>query len=84
MVALAVSSRRAMRRTQQIVGALYPMMADPEHHVAQAYGVYNLLGDGRAAPSTFVIGGDGRVRWTYVGRHPGDRPTVAQILEQLS
>jgi alkyl hydroperoxide reductase subunit AhpC len=68
----------------QLVGALYPMMADPEGRVARTYGVYNLLGDGRAAPSTFVIGGDGRVRWSYIGHHSHDRPTTKQILRQLT
>ena len=83
LVTLAVSSPGVIRRTRQLVGARYPMLADPGHHAARAYGVYNLLGDGRAAPSVFIVRDDGRIHWTYVGQAASDRPTTAQILEQL-
>lgn len=59
------------------------MLADPDHRVAEAYGVYNLLGDDLAAPSVFVIGTDGRILWSYVGRNSTDRPGVQVIIEHL-
>jgi alkyl hydroperoxide reductase subunit AhpC len=55
------------------------MLADPAHRVADAYGVYNLTGDGLAAPAVFVIDTDGRILWSYVGQHPGDRPSVQMM-----
>ena len=63
--------------------AAYPMLADPAHQVAEAYGVYNLLRDGLAAPAVFVIDTDGRIVWSHVGRGPGDRPSAQTILEHL-
>ena len=36
---------------QQTVGASYPILADPTRATAQAYGVFDLLGDGVAAPA---------------------------------
>ena len=59
------------------------MLADPEHRVAEAYGVYNLLGDGLAAPAVFVIGSDGRIVWSRVRLNPTNRPDAQTILEHL-
>lgn len=59
------------------------MLADPAHSVAEAYGVYNLLGDDLAAPSVFVIGTDGRILWSYVGQSSTDRTSVQVIIEHL-
>jgi peroxiredoxin len=67
----------------QRAGVSYPMLADSEHRVAEAYGVYNLLGDGLAAPAVFVIEPDGRVAWSYVGQRSGDRVAASTILEHL-
>ncbi len=83
VVALAVASASAVSGVRQATGAAYTMLADPEHKVAEAYGVYNLLGDGLAAPSVFVVDTNGDILWSYVGSNSGDRPSVAQILEHL-
>ncbi|MFW6135386.1 MAG: peroxiredoxin family protein [Chloroflexota bacterium] len=61
----------------------YPLLADPDHKVAEAFTVYDLLGDGLAAPSVFVIDIDGTIAWSYVGQSPGDRPSTSSILGQL-
>jgi peroxiredoxin len=59
------------------------MLADPEHEVAEAYGVYNLLGDGYAAPSVFIIDSDGRIVWSHVGRDAQDRPAVQTLIDNV-
>jgi peroxiredoxin len=84
VVALAVAPVTSVNATQQATGATYPLLADPDHLVAEAYGVYNLLGDGLAAPSVFVIETGGHIAWSHVGQHPGDRPNAQTILEQLA
>jgi peroxiredoxin len=83
VIALVVNSVGSVEGVQQVVGAAYPLLADPKHQVTEAYGVYNLLGDGLAAPSVFVIDSDGNIVWSYVGRNAGDRPSAQTILEQL-
>ncbi len=84
VVALAVSSLSDVERgVQSVVNPPYPMLADPDHEVAEAFGVYDLLGNGYAAPSVFVIDGDGKIVWSYVGRNSSDRPGVDAILEQI-
>ena len=65
------------------VGISFPVLYDPAADVVEAYGVYNLLGDGLATASTFVIDKQGVIRWKYVARGIADRPAVSQVLEQL-
>lgn len=82
VVALAVAPLEAVEGVRASIGAPFPMLADPDHRVAEMYGVYNLLGDGLAAPAIFVLK-DGVIRWSYVGQNPADRPPVAEILAHL-
>lgn len=82
VIALAVASPEAVEGARASIGAPFPLLADPDHRVAEMYGVYNLLGDGLAAPAIFVLK-DGRIRWSYVGQNPTDRPSVAEILAHL-
>ena len=65
------------------VGVAFPVLYDPSAQVVRRYGVYNLLGDGLATASTFVIDRDGLIRWKYVSRTIGDRPSTAEVLRQL-
>lgn len=83
MIALAVASVASVEGWCQSAGIDYPMLADPAHQVAEVYGVYNLLGDGLAAPAVFVIETDGRIAWSHVSRLPGDQPGAQTILEHL-
>jgi peroxiredoxin len=83
VIALAVAPAASVNGVRQTIGATYPLLADPAHRVAEIYGVYNLLGDGLAAPAVFVIDTDGRIVWSHVGQHPGDRPSAKTVLEQL-
>lgn len=82
-MALAVAPIDAVEGAKETTSAQYPMLADPQRRVAEAYGIYNLLGDGYAAPAVFVIDQDGRIIWSYVGEHPGDRPPAPEILSHL-
>ena len=47
------------------------------------YGVYNLLRDRLATPSTFIIDKDGVIRWKYIGRSISDRPSTEEVIKQL-
>jgi len=67
----------------QLIAASFPILADANHAVADAYGVFNLLGDGVATPSVFVIDPGGRIVWSYIGQDANDRPSPGQILSHL-
>ena len=83
VVALAISSVSNIDLVRQTTQAAYPMLSDAEHQAAEAYGVFNLLKDGFAAPSVFIIDTDGAVVWRHIGGHANDRPGVQTILNNL-
>ncbi len=83
MLALAYQDVARAQTMAQIVLASYPILADPDHAVADAYGVFNLLGDGVDTPSVFVVDPAGQIIWSYIGRDANDRPTSADILSHL-
>ena len=83
VIALAVHSLAGAGHVAQVTEAPFPILADPDHAVAEAYGVYNLLGDGIATPSVFIIDRSGQIVWSYVGQNAADRPSVQTILENL-
>ncbi|HEU5101838.1 MAG TPA: redoxin domain-containing protein, partial [Roseiflexaceae bacterium] len=66
--------------------ATFPILADMDHHVADQYGVFDLLTDvtrGEATPAVFVVDPSGHVRWSYIAKNIDDRPSVQTILENL-
>ena len=67
-----------------MLGIPFPILYDPSTEAPQSYMVYNLLGDGLATPSTFVLDKEGVITWKYIARSIGDRPSVSTILAQLS
>jgi peroxiredoxin len=84
IVALAVAPLSSIDDgIRQVIEPPYPLLADPDHEVAAAFQVYDLLGDGLAAPSTFVIDTDGNIVWSYVGQSPSDRPSPQIILNHV-
>ncbi len=80
ILALAVQDVARAQQMRQIVQADYPILADADHAVADTYGVFNLLGDGVATPSVFVIDSQGRIVWSHIGIDANDRPAPNDIL----
>jgi peroxiredoxin Q/BCP len=80
--ALAVATLESVEGWCQSRGYEFPLLADPDHAVAEAYGVYDLLGYGFAAPAAFVVDTDGHVVWSKVSRG-ADWPSATEILEHL-
>jgi len=82
---VAVSTETLEASTRMATGRSieYPVLADAEHRVVEAYGVYDLLGDGRATPSVFIVDEKGVIIWKYIGEDTLDRPDSEAILEQL-
>jgi peroxiredoxin Q/BCP len=83
IIALAVQDVAQAQNMVQITGVSYPILADPDHRVADAYKVYNLLGDGVATPAVFIIDKAGQIVWSYIGQNVNDRPSSQTILENL-
>jgi peroxiredoxin len=83
IVALVVEPPARVQSMVASLGYTYPLLADPDHAVSSAYGVYNRLNDQRATPSVFVVDESGIVTWSYIGLSVSDRPSAQQILNQL-
>ena len=84
MLAISVDNLEEASEVVQMLGIPFPILYDPSTEAPQSYMVFNLLGDGLATPSTFILDKEGVITWKYVGRHIGDRPSVSTILAQLS
>jgi len=65
------------------LGLQFPVLHDPEGRISKEYGVFDLLNDGLATPSTFLLDKDGAIRWQYIGESRSDRPANSQIIGQL-
>jgi len=67
-------------------GLSFPVVHDTDGRVSRAWGVYDGLGDGLAAPSTFVIDANGELAFWKIGTNLIDRPSAGETLaavEQL-
>ena len=82
LIALSTDDIPRAQNMQQRTGASYPVLADPDQAVARAYGVFDLLGDGVAAPATIIMTSE-RVVVEHVGQNIQDRPSPAAILHEL-
>ena len=83
VLAIAVQDQTGAQATVNSTGATYPILADSDQRVAEAYGVYNLLGDGLAAPATFIINKSGQIVWSHIGQDIADRVSNQTILANL-
>jgi peroxiredoxin len=83
ILAVVVDDLDAVEGMCERMGITYPVLSDADHQVSEAYGVFDLLGDGLAAPGVFVIGTDGRVLWSRVGQTTLEPVPASVILEHL-
>ena len=84
ILAVAYQDQANAALADELVQASYPILADGNHAVASAYGVFDLLGDGVATPAVFVINLNGDIVWSNVSTDPNVRPTPDEILSHLS
>lgn len=67
----------------ELLGLQFPVLHDPGGRVAGEYGVFDLLNDGLATPSTILLDKDGAIRWQYIGNSRSDRPANSLIIDKL-
>ena len=83
IVALSRDENTDVVAMKNEVNAGFPILSDPDAAIMKLYGVYNLLGDGIAAPSVFIVDHEGNMRTSYIGKSAGDRPTAESILQVI-
>ena len=64
-------------------GTGFHILADDDASVSREYGVFDLHGDGVAAPATFILNKSGEIVAYHVGRDITDRPSTEGVLLQL-
>ena len=64
-------------------GARFPILSDAGAGVAKAYRVFDLHGDGVAAPATFIVNAAGEIVDVHVGESIADRPPPDEILADM-
>ena len=84
VLAISVDNLAGAERVVSQIGIPFPILYDPSKDVPRDYGVFNLLNDNLATPSTFVLDKEGVIRYKFVASGIGDRPPVSQILRQLA
>ncbi len=83
VVALAVASCSSVDSWRRSEGIMFPLLADPDHEVAESLHVYNLWGREMAAPAVFIIDTDRRILWYYIGENMAKRADVQEVLKHL-
>ena len=83
LAAISVDTSEDAGRMAEMVGARFHVLSDADSKMARAYGVFDLHGDGVAAPATFIIDPSGEIAALHVGRDITDRPTPEQILAEV-
>lgn len=83
LAAISIDDVNGALQMAGLVGAGYQVLADPTGETAIKYRVFDLLGDGVAAPAVFIINADRTVRWSHIGENISDRPSSTDILARL-
>ena len=83
LLAVAYQDVSRAKLMAELVPASFPILADADHAVSTAYGVFDLLADGLTTPAVFVLDRRGTIVWSYVGKTAEDRPTPAEILSHV-
>lgn len=78
----APDSQRAFRES---LGVTIPMLSDfePKGATARAFGAYFEPG-GMASRALVIVDPDQRVRWSWIGEHPGVMPGANLIFDALA
>jgi peroxiredoxin len=68
----------------QTTGAQFNLLSDSDKKVIISYGVLNPHEHGGIAyPAVFIVGKDGRIKYTYVSKDPTDRPPDTILLDEI-
>ncbi len=83
VLAVAAQSVSQAKATRELGRLAFPVLADDDHAASEAFGVFNLFGDGLAAPAVFVIDAEGGIVWSHIGQSPTDYPLPDMILQRI-
>lgn len=82
LLAISVDSLEAASEMQLHTNATFPILADHDHAVTAAYGLFDLLGDGVSAPATIILTAS-EIVGLSVGETMADRVPASAIIQRL-
>lgn len=87
IIVVAVQSQKAAETSKMAARVHFPFLADTDHAVADAFGVFNLLEDpimqNEATPAVFIINKDGQIVWSEIAENSDQRTQSETILANL-
>ena len=83
LVVISIDDQADAINIRDTEGLTYPVLYDTDRAVTRNWGVFDLLGDGVAAPAAFIVDRNGNVAWSQIGENIADRPTSDELLLAL-
>ena len=83
LIAISADDVQNARLMSDFATARFPILSDSGGAVAKSYRVFDLHGDGVAAPATFILNADGEIVSVHVGETIAERPTADEMLGQI-
>ena len=83
VIAISMDDLSHADKAVEQLGLQFPVLYDIDGDVSRQYAVYDILRDGLAAPATFLLDTEGKIRWEYVAKWDSDRPSNGEILTEL-
>ena len=87
VIGLSVDSPYVNQKFAESCNATFPILSDFNKEASEAYGVLRpALGElrGVSERAAFVVGADGRIRYAWVGEHPGLMPDFEEIKKAIA
>ena len=83
LIAISSDGKAATRNTAQNHGIEFPLLADAEREVIDAYNVVDPGNNRIARPATYLITQEGKIGWKFLDVRLGGRVQPAKIIEEL-
>lgn len=83
LAAISSDGVEEARGMAEFSGANFPVLSDADSGVAKAYRIFDLHGDGVAAPATFILNSDAEIVSFHVGQTIAERPPPDEILSEM-
>ena len=80
IIALSTDDQENTQAMIDEVNPTFKIISDSTYTISQQWEVFNLLGDGVAAPSAFIIGKNNAILWAHRGSSSSDRPPTDFLL----
>ena len=83
IVAINTEASTEQHDFRKVKNIEFMFLSDPTIETVKKFGVFNDQDSAHVIPSTFILDKKGVIRWIYVGKNAGDRPTPDVVLQAL-